>query len=108
MTDAGLSPLRDDDEGPVVRDLPPPYTLAVAGDIAVLLEELADAAARDQRYLNGVGQAPPEPGLEAARLIACKRRYRRFEASALPSLTEQRGDVANDRARAQTRYVLLL
>ena len=48
VADAGLSPLRDDDEGPVVRDLPLPYTLGVTVDIAMLLGELADAAARDQ------------------------------------------------------------
>ena len=108
VANAGLSPLRDDDEGPVVRDLPLPYTPGVTGNIAVLLEELADAAAQDQRYLDGLGQAPPAPGLDAARLIACKRRYRRFAASVLPSLTARAGDAASDRARVQTRYVLLL
>ena len=49
VSHAGLSALMDDDEVSVVRDLPPTYTLGVAGDAAVLLEGLADAVARDQR-----------------------------------------------------------
>ena len=48
VADTGLSPLRGDDEGPVVRDLPLPYTPGVTGNIAMLLEELAGAVARDQ------------------------------------------------------------
>lgn len=108
VTDAGLSALRDDDEGPVVRDLPPTYTLGVAVGAAVLLEELADAVAQDQRYLDGVNQAPAEPGPDVARLIACKRGHRRLAASALPPLTGRGGDAASDRSRTQTRYVMVL
>ena len=55
VADTGLSSLRDDDEEPAVRDLPLPYTLGVTGNIAMLLEELADAVARDQQYLDGLG-----------------------------------------------------
>ena len=45
--DTGLSPLRDDDEEPAIRDLPAPYTLGVTWNIALQLDELAGAIARD-------------------------------------------------------------
>ena len=70
MADTGLSSLRDDDKVPVVRDLPLPCTLGVAGKIAMHLEELTDAVARDQQCLGGLGQASPAWAPDSARLIA--------------------------------------
>ena len=72
--DTGLSSLREDVEEPVVRVLPAPYTLGVTGDVALQLDELADAITRDQQYLDGLGQASPASAPDSARLIACKRK----------------------------------
>ena len=74
----------------------------------MLLEELPDAVARDQQYLDGLGQAPPASAPDSARQIACKRKYRGPAASALPSLAAPANDATSDRARIQTRYALLL
>ena len=108
VADTGLSPLRDDDEAPVIRDLPDMYALGVASGHAQLLGELADALARDQAYLGGLSRAPPASPPDAARLVACEREYRALAARALLPLKMRADDSTIDRARLHTRYVLSL
>ena len=74
----------------------------------MLLEDLADALARDQKCLDGLGQAPPASGPDSARLIVFKRKYRGLAASVLPSLAAPAGDATSYRAGIQTRCALLL
>ena len=94
VSQAGPSALMDGDGGSVAWSLPPAHALDVARDAVVLLEGLADAAENDQRHLDGVSQTAHGRSPDAARLIACKRRYRLLATRALLPLTESGDDAA--------------
>ena len=51
-------------------------------DRALQLDELADAIAQDQDYLNGLSQVSPASPPDVARLVAYKRKCRGLAASA--------------------------